>query len=254
MNLPKLITCLALAASLSLTACGKTTEQPIAEAAPATANLPKFEGQATVEINTNKGKIVVELDGADAPITVGNFVDLAKRNFFDGLTFHRVEPGFVIQGGDPLGNGNGGFIDPKTQQERDIPLEIRSPDKDGKPGDFIYGKIFRDAGVQKTPVLNHRRGVIAMARASSPNSASSQFYITLADVPSLDGSYAVFGKVVKGMEVVDQIAVGDKMLTVKVVSTVAPPPAAVSTPTTTTQSAPGMSSQSTPGMSSQSTP
>jgi peptidyl-prolyl cis-trans isomerase B (cyclophilin B) len=253
MNLPKLITCLAVAASLTLTACSKAIEQPIAEAAPTTANLPKFEGQATVEINTNKGKIVVELDGMDAPMTVGNFVDLANRDFFNGLTFHRVVPGFVIQGGDPLGNGNGGFIDPKTQQERDIPLEIRAIGKGGKPGEFVYGKTFDTAGIQQSPALNHRRGVIAMARASSPNSASSQFYITLADVPSLDGSYAVFGKVVKGMEVVDQIAVGDKMLTVKVVSTVAPSPT-VSTPTTTTQSTPGMSSQSTPGMSSQSTP
>ncbi|MBC7883195.1 MAG: peptidylprolyl isomerase [Anaerolineae bacterium] len=245
MNLPKLIACLALGLSLTLTACSKTSEQPSAEAAPVTANLPKFEGQATVEINTNKGKIVVELDGANAPISVGNFVDLTNRKFFDGLTFHRVEPGFVIQGGDPLGNGNGGFIDPQTQQERDIPLEIRSVGKDGKPGDFVYGKTFDRASMQKPPVLNHRRGVIAMARASSPNSASSQFYITLADVPSLDGSYAVFGKVTKGMEVVDQISVGDKMLTVKVISTVAPAPAA-STPATTTQSTPAMSSQSTP--------
>lgn len=245
MNLPKIIACFALAASLTLTACGKTTEQPSAEAAPTTVNLPKFEGQATVEINTNKGKILVELDGVDAPITVGNFLDLANRNFFDGLTFHRVEPGFVIQGGDPLGNGAGGFIDPKTQQERDIPLEIRAIGKDGKAGDFVYGKTFDRAGMQTSPILNHRRGVIAMARASSPNSASSQFYITLADVPSLDGSYAVFGKVTKGMEVVDQISVGDKMLSVKVVSTVPVAPAA-STPVTTTQSAPGVTSQSTP--------
>lgn len=249
MNLPKLTACLAIALSLTLTACSKTTEQPIAEAAPIAANLPKFEGKAMVEINTNKGNIVVELDGEDAPITVGNFVDLAKRNFFDTLTFHRVEPGFVIQGGDPLGNGTGGFIDPQTRQERDIPLEIRATSKDGKSGDLVYGKTFDTAGIQKPPILSHRRGVIAMARSSSPNSASSQFYITLADTPSLDGSYAVFGKVIKGMEVVDQIKVGDKMLSVKVVSTTPTP--AVSTPATTTQSTPATS---TPATASQSTP
>ena len=130
-------------------------------------------------IKTDKGTIKAELYTDKAPITTKNFIDLANSGFYNGLKFHRVEPGFVVQGGDPKGDGTGGSA-------RNIPLEIN-------------------------PELKHVKGALAMARTQDPNSASSQFYITLDEVPFLDGKYAVFGKVVQGMEVVENIKVGDKM-------------------------------------------
>ena len=127
----------------------------------------------------NGGEIKLELDAAAAPKTVENFLRLVRDGFYDGLTFHRVIPGFVIQGGCPLGTGTGG------------------------PGWTIVGEF--DANGHKNPIL-HKRGVISMARAASPNSAGSQFFIMHADAPHLDGQYAAFGHVVEGMEVVDEIA------------------------------------------------
>ena len=125
------------------------------------------------------GKIELELYPEAAPKTVENFISLVNSGFYDGLTFHRVIPGFMIQGGDPLGNGMGGA------------------DKN------IIGE-FRANGHQNP--IKHTRGVISMARAFDPNSASSQFFIMHADAPHLDGQYAAFGKVVSGIEVVDEIA------------------------------------------------
>ena len=127
----------------------------------------------------NGGEIKLELDAAAAPKTVENFLRLVRDGFYDGLTFHRVIPGFMIQGGCPLGTGTGG------------------------PGWTIVGEF--DANGHKNPIL-HKRGVISMARAASPNSAGSQFFIMHADAPHLDGDYAAFGRVVEGMEVVDEIA------------------------------------------------
>ena len=127
----------------------------------------------------NGGEIKLELDAAAAPKTVENFLRLVRDGFYDGLTFHRVIPGFMIQGGCPLGTGTGG------------------------PGWTIVGEY--DANGHKNPIL-HKRGVISMARAASPNSAGSQFFIMHADAPHLDGQYAAFGRVVEGMEVVDEIA------------------------------------------------
>jgi peptidyl-prolyl cis-trans isomerase B (cyclophilin B) len=140
-----------------------------------------------VVIETNKGTIKAEIFKAEAPISSNNFLDLVGRNFYNGLTFHRVEPGFVIQGGDPDGTGTGNFTDPKTHHFRFIPLEVKS-------------QLKHDSA-----------GVLAMARTSDPNSASCQFYITLGPAPNLDGGYAVFGHVISGQNVVDNIAVGDKM-------------------------------------------
>ena len=125
------------------------------------------------------GVIEVELDPTVAPLTVENFVKLAKNGFYNGLTFHRVIKGFMIQGGCPKGNGTGG------------------------PGYTIKGE-FSANGVNNS--LKHTRGVISMARAMDPNSAGSQFFIMHQDAPHLDGQYAAFGKVVKGIEVVDAIA------------------------------------------------
>jgi peptidyl-prolyl cis-trans isomerase B (cyclophilin B) len=181
-------------------------------------NLPQLKGMATVEVTIEgKSPIVIELNGTEAPITAGNFVDLVDRGVYDGLVFHRVIPGFVAQGGDPQGKdpnfggqlGTGGFIDPETGAERRIPLEIKL-DGEGEPS---YSKAKLPGS---SVVLKHDRGVIAMARSMMPDSASSQFYIALEDLPSLDGDYAVFGRVTQGMDVVDGIKQGDRIATAKV--------------------------------------
>ena len=127
----------------------------------------------------NYGEIHLELDGDTAPITVKNFVELAKSGFYDGLTFHRIISGFMIQGGDPKGDGTGG-------SEKNIKGE------------------FESNGVENN--ILHKRGVISMARAKDPDSASSQFFIVHRDSPHLNGDYAAFGKVTEGMTVVDKIA------------------------------------------------
>ena len=125
------------------------------------------------------GTIELELDSDVAPITVTNFINLVNSKFYDGLTFHRIIDGFMIQGGDPLGNGTGGSS--KT----------------------IKGE-FSENGVKNS--ISHVRGVISMARSSDYNSASSQFFIVQKDTTSLDGQYAAVGKVISGMDVVDKIA------------------------------------------------
>ncbi|HKP11336.1 MAG TPA: peptidylprolyl isomerase [Blastocatellia bacterium] len=142
-------------------------------------------------LETNKGTITIELYEDKAPITAGNFIDLIGRGFYDGLTFHRYEPGFVIQGGDPVGNGTGGFQDPQTGRERRIKLEVSR--------DLPHGQA----------------GAVAMARSSNPDSASCQFYITLGPAAFLDMQYAVFGRVTDGMDVVNQLRAGDRMTSVK---------------------------------------
>ena len=125
-------------------------------------------------------KMTVELMPKFAPETVANFEKLVKKGFYDGLTFHRIIPGFMVQGGDPEGTGMGG-----------------APDK-------IRGE-FRANGFPEN-TLKHTRGVISMARSMMPNSASSQFFIMHKDSPHLDGQYAAFGMVTEGIEVVDEIA------------------------------------------------
>ena len=133
-----------------------------------------------IEIEMENGGIIkAELYPDVAPITVENFVSLIERNFFDGLIFHRVIPGFMIQGGDPEGSGMGG------------------------PGYSIKGE-FNYNGVENN--LKHSRGVLSMARAQHPDSAGSQFFIMHADAPHLDGQYAAFGKLVEGEDVLDSIA------------------------------------------------
>lgn len=133
-----------------------------------------------VKIEMENGKeILIELYPEVAPITVANFEKLVGQGFYDGLIFHRVIKGFMIQGGDPEGTGMGG-------SDEKIKGEFSS---NGVPND-----------------LKHTRGVISMARSMMPNSASSQFFIMHEDAPHLDGNYAAFGKVVQGMDVVDEIA------------------------------------------------
>ncbi|BAY83718.1 peptidyl-prolyl cis-trans isomerase cyclophilin type peptidyl-prolyl cis-trans isomerase [Calothrix parasitica NIES-267] len=183
------------------------------ETVPGMSDLPRLEGEATVVMTINGSPVTVELDGKNAPVTSGNFVDLVQKGFYDGLTFHRVikdpQP-FVAQGGDPKGNGTGGYI--ANGKERNIPLEIK-PEGD-EP--IVYGKTFKRANIRKQPELQHKAGAIAMARSQNPDSASSQFYFALADLAFLDGDYAVFGKITEGMDVVNKIKQGDKIENAKV--------------------------------------
>jgi peptidyl-prolyl cis-trans isomerase B (cyclophilin B) len=226
-----------LVASILITGCSNSDAvPPKATASPATTaqaqNLtmtnykPRLEGKATVEMIVNGSPITIEVDGENAPITAGNFVDLVERGVYNGLTFHRVvkdpQP-FVVQGGDPKGNGTGGFIDPATKKTRDVPLEIRVKDKNDpdQAGELVYGQgLGQQSGIPNpSVVLPHKRGALAMARSQMPNSASSQFYFTLSDdLGFLDGDYAVFGYVTSGMNVVDKIKQGDKIQSAKVVS------------------------------------
>jgi cyclophilin family peptidyl-prolyl cis-trans isomerase len=135
-------------------------------------------------IVTEKGTIKFELYEKETPITTQNFIELAQRGFYDGLTFHRVEPGFVVQGGDPKGDGTGG-------SEKNIPLEINA-------------------------TLSHIKGAVGMARSNDRNSATSQFYITLGDAKFLDNNYAVFGQVIAGQDIAEKISKGDKMIKVTI--------------------------------------
>ena len=137
------------------------------------------QGATLVQMDiAHYGTIIIELYPETAPITVANFVELVNEGFYDELTFHRIISGFMIQGGDPKGNGTGGSVQ------------------------TIKGE-FAQNGVDNP--LKHERGVISMARSSMPDSASSQFFIMHEDAPHLDGSYAAFGRVLTGMEVVDAI-------------------------------------------------
>jgi peptidyl-prolyl cis-trans isomerase B (cyclophilin B) len=195
----------------TIPASPKPSENPEIDAA--LAKFVQLKGSATVELKLKSGTVKIELDGANAPVTAGNFADLVKRGLYNGLTFHRVvkEPTpFVAQGGDPLGNGTGNFTDPVTSQPRYIPLEIL-PDGAKQP---VYGEVL--APTQK-PKLRHNKGAIAMARSQSPNSASCQFYLALDDIYFLDGSYAVFGYVTEGMELVEKIQGGDRIESIKII-------------------------------------
>jgi peptidyl-prolyl cis-trans isomerase B (cyclophilin B) len=197
--MPKLlIFALTLVALATLSGCG----------APITYDLPQeqtnmnqqtyaFPGRLPDEqiankiavVKTSYGDIKIELNNEEAPLTVSNFVYLASQGFYNGLTFHRVEPGFVVQGGDPKGDGTGG------------------------PGYTVPAEI--------SPDLKHLKGTVAMARLSdqvnpSRDSSGSQFYIALADLPFLDGAYTIFGQVVEGMAAVEKIQVGDKIESISI--------------------------------------
>ena len=213
----------ASSSSPSSSATQTTSVTPTQASSLQMKDLPVLEGKATVVMTVNGAPITIAVDGINAPITAGNFVDLVNRGVYDGLVFHRVvrqpQP-FVVQGGDPQSKdpksrqplGTGGFIDPKTGSERRIPLEIK-PEGATTP---TYGMTLETAGDSGSPVLKHTRGAVAMARSQSPDSASSQFYFALADLPFLDGSYAVFGTVTDGMDVVDKIQQGDRIESAKV--------------------------------------
>ncbi|NJN73475.1 MAG: peptidylprolyl isomerase [Limnothrix sp. RL_2_0] len=219
-----------LVGSLAIAGCSpqsKTPEDTTTPETTATINTfadytPRLEGMAKVEMIVDGKPIIIELNGEDAPVTAGNFADLVERGVYDGLAFHRVirdpEP-FVAQGGDPMGKdasvpvsglGRGGYTDPETGVRRDVPLEIKLSSQEVP----VYGRA------QLNPsevVLKHEKGAIAMARSQAPNSASAQFYFSLAEHGFLDGNYAVFGKVVEGMDVVDGIQMGDRIESAKLI-------------------------------------
>lgn len=137
----------------------------------------------TAVVKTSKGDFIMDLRPDLAPQHVNSFVFLSQQGFYDGIVFHRVEPGFVIQGGDPTGTGSGG------------------------PGYTLPAEFSSEPFV---------RGVLGMARSQDPNSAGSQWFVTLGDAHHLDGSYTVFGSVTSGMDVVDSIAVGDTINTIEI--------------------------------------
>lgn len=172
----KMIWLTLVAVLLLAVGCQKKPETQTAE-----TTSPAIDEKAPVVTLKIKdmGDIVIQLDPAAAPNTVKNFLSLASEGFYDGLIFHRVISGFMIQGGDPNGDGSGG------------------------PGFTINGE-FKSNGVANE--LKHVRGVISMARTSEPNSAGSQFFIMHGDADYLDGEYAAFGQVVSGIEIVDKIA------------------------------------------------
>lgn len=181
-----LLLCIMSVMSLSFVFTGCGDDKPAAKENSATEASSKIStddvanlGNTAVIDVKDYGKITVELKPDIASITVGNFKKLVSEHFYDGLTFHRIMEGFMIQGGDPLGNGTGGS------------------------DETIVGE-FSQNGFENT--LSHTRGVISMARSNDPNSASSQFFIVHEDSTFLDGQYASFGVVTDGMDVVDKIA------------------------------------------------
>ena len=176
-NLRNILVLLMSLSLIMLVSCGGGAEPEAEE--PETPEVTAI-GIHHAEIDIEGyGTVSIELDGDTAPITVQNFMDLANSGFYDGLTFHRIIDGFMIQGGDPNGNGTGGS------------------------DTNIVGE-FAANGYENN--IAHVKGVISMARSQDPNSASSQFFIMVADAPHLDGQYAAFGHVTSGQEIVDQIA------------------------------------------------
>ncbi|WP_366524917.1 peptidylprolyl isomerase [Acaryochloris sp. IP29b_bin.137] len=197
---------------------------PGSESTSPFAQLPQLQGNATVVLKVNGKTITLAIDGNNAPITAGNFIDLVDKEVYNGTAFHRVvrSPSpFVVQGGDPQSKdpnfpvqrlGTGSYIDPETKEPRYVPLEILPEGAE----QATYSKTLQSAGVNQLPKLKHTKGAVAMARSQLPDSASAQFYFTLENIDFLDGNYAVFGYVTEGMDVVDQIQQGDRIESAKV--------------------------------------
>ena len=185
------------------------------------ADLPQLKGRATVELETEKGTLELMLDGFNAPITAGNFIDLVQRGFYAGTLVNRADEYYIVQAGDPPGREDG-FIDPATGKERTIPLEIKVT-SEPEP---IYGFILEDVGLyREQPALPFSAyGTLAMAHGDDPNTASSQFFfflfepeLTPAGLNLLDGRYSVFGYVKGGGEaVLSQLRKGDQILDARV--------------------------------------
>ena len=162
-------------------------------------HTPEYQpnGDEVAVINTSKGTIKVQLAGKDAPIHVGNFVDLAQKGFYDNIKFHRYVPGFVIQGGDP---------NTRELTTEEVIETVASPFSKlgtGGPGYCIKEEYTTN------PHNEHYKGTLAMARSANPDSAGSQFYFCLEDQPMLDSGYTVFGQTIEGQDVIDALRVGD---------------------------------------------
>lgn len=187
------------------------------------ADKPQLLGRATVAVETTQGDLTLELDGYSAPITAGNFADLVKRGFYNGLPFTRAEDFYILQIGDPEGAATG-FIDPKTKQERTIPLEILV-DGETEP---VYGNTFEEIGLyQAQPALPFSAfGTLGWARPGEDlNGGSSQFFfflfepeLTPAGLNLIDGRYAAFGYVTEGAEVLEKLKPGDQILKARIVA------------------------------------
>ncbi len=188
-------------------------------------NRPCLQGKIVVAITTNKGTIKLELDGDSAPVTAGNFLDLINKGVYEQTVFHRVirKPSpFILQAGDPFSKdpntqeidyGKGSFIDPKTGQIRFIPLEIKLK-TETLPR---YNQLITNPKDISELQLVHQRGSVAMARSMRMDSGSSQFYIALKPLPVLDGRYSVFGKVVQGKEILEEIREGDIIIKTRII-------------------------------------
>ena len=190
-------------------------------------SLPQLKGRAVVALDTSKGLITIVVDGYNAPITAGNFLDLVQREFYDNLTFTRGDEAYVIQSGNPEGP-QAGFIEPDTGQYRSIPLEVAIKG-DSEP---VYGSTLEDLGLSLSePILPFSAyGTVAMGHpAGEPNGGSSQFFfhlfepdLTPAGLNLLDGRYAVFGYVVSGQDVLAKLQQGDQLRSAQLVD-IAPP-------------------------------
>lgn len=185
--------------------------------------LPQLKGRATVEFQTNRGSMLAVIDGYSAPVTAGNFVDLVRRGFYNGLEFIRAEDNYVLQTGDPPGDDEG-FIDPTTGEYRAIPLEILVKGESAP----VYGNTLEALGrYLDEPVLPFSAfGTLGMARPNSePNGGSSQFFfflfepeLTPAGLNLLDGRYSVFGYVVENKELLEKLGQGDRIEKARIVS------------------------------------
>ena len=186
------------------------------------ADLPRLLGRATVEIETTQGKLIAVVDGYNAPITAGAFVDLVQKGFYDGLPFTRAEDFYVLQTGDPKGPETG-YIDPKTKSERTVPLEIMVPGEDAP----FYNATFEDLGLfTAQPVLPFATlGTLGWAHSDEAlNDGSSQFFfflyeaeLTPAGLNLVDGRYSAFGYVVDGFEVLEELGISDGIVKARVI-------------------------------------
>ena len=186
------------------------------------ANLPQLLGRATVVLETNKGDLKVVVDGYSAPVNGGNFIDLVKRGFYDGLDFNRAEDFYILQAGDPPGEADG-FIDPKTNEYRAIPMEVLVKGDDLP----VYGETLEELGryLDEPVIPFNSYGALALARpGDDPNGGSSQFFffkfdteITPPGYNLMDGRYSVFGYLVEGKEVLEELTAGDKIISAKVI-------------------------------------
>ncbi|MEB3159303.1 MAG: peptidylprolyl isomerase [Synechococcus sp.] len=184
--------------------------------------LPRLEGRATVSITTTQGELTAVVDGYNAPLTAGSFIDLSLKGFYDGLPFIRAEDFYILQTGDPDGPEIG-YIEPSTKQQRRVPLEIRVPGED----DTLYNQTFEDVGLfQATPVLPFATlGTLGWAHSDQdPGDGSSQFFmflyeaeLTPAGLNLVDGRNAAFGYVVDGFDVLEELGVDDKVVSIKVI-------------------------------------